>query len=144
MDQVKAQTFVSGTGTFIHPSARICGPEGGEARSVVLGDHCYIGEGVQIRCNDFSLGDFGKIHHQVNIHGGLPCHIGHNAWIGQFSIIDSTGGAEIGDNCGIGAHSQLWSHIKYGDTLARIIHEWVASTRFRCSCAGFRGMTATA
>ncbi len=23
----------------------------------------------------------------------------------------------IGNNCGIGAHSQLWSHIKYGDTL---------------------------
>ncbi|MFN4150393.1 MAG: hypothetical protein ACK4IX_05575, partial [Candidatus Sericytochromatia bacterium] len=32
-------------------------------------------------------------------------------------IIDSIGGMSIGNNCGIGAHSQLWSHIKYGDTL---------------------------
>jgi hypothetical protein len=23
----------------------------------------------------------------------------------------------IGNNCGIGAHSQLWSHVKFGDTL---------------------------
>ena len=27
------------------------------------------------------------------------------------------GGMNIGNNCGIGAHSQLWSHIKYGDML---------------------------
>ena len=47
----------------------------------------------------------------------MPCKIGHNAWIGQFTIIDSIGGMTIGNNCGIGAHSQLWSHIKFGDTL---------------------------
>lgn len=117
MTQVEAEFFRSGQGTILHPTARICGPSGGPARQIELGDHCYIGEGVQIRCNDFRLGDYGKIHHLTNIHGDLPCSIGHNAWIGQFSIIDSTGGCTIGDNCGIGAHSQLWSHIKYGDTL---------------------------
>ena len=37
--------------------------------------------------------------------------------MGQFTIVDSIGGCTIGNNCGIGAHSQLWSHIKYGDTL---------------------------
>lgn len=106
-----------GTGTVIHPSARISGPDGGPARRIVIGDHCYIGEGVQIRCPDFSLGDYGKLHHQTSVHGYLPCHVGHNAWIGQFCIIDSIGGTTIGDNCGIGAHSQIWSHIKFGDTL---------------------------
>ena len=43
--------------------------------------------------------------------------IGHNAWIGQGTIIDSIGGTTIGNNCGIGAYSQLWSHIRYGDPL---------------------------
>lgn len=63
------------------------------------------------------VGDYCKIHHDTNIHGYLPCKIGHNGWIGQYSIIDSIGGTTIGNNCGIGAHSQIWSHIKYGDTL---------------------------
>ncbi|ESU20788.1 hypothetical protein FCR2A7T_11010 [Flavobacterium cauense R2A-7] len=63
------------------------------------------------------MGDYSKIQHNVNVHGYQPCRIGHNAWIGQFTIIDSIGGTAIGNNCGIGAHSQLWSHIKFGDTL---------------------------
>jgi acetyltransferase-like isoleucine patch superfamily enzyme len=114
---IDAEEVILGTGTVIHPSAVLCGPDGGRAKRIELGDHCYIGEGVQIRCPDFRLGDFGKIHHHTNVHGYLPCSIGHNAWIGQFTIIDSIGGTTIGDNCGIGAQSQLWSHIKYGDTL---------------------------
>ncbi|HUQ02467.1 MAG TPA: hypothetical protein VM261_08230 [Kofleriaceae bacterium] len=114
---IDAEEVILGTGTVIHPSAVLCGPDGGRARRIVLGDHCYIGEGVQIRCPEFQLGDHGKIHHHTNVHGYLPCTIGHNAWIGQYTIIDSIGGTTIGDNCGIGAHSQLWSHIKYGDTL---------------------------
>lgn len=114
---ILAEHIDVGVGTVIHPDARISGPDGSPADRVVIGDHCYIGEGVQIRCPDFSLGDFGKIHHQTSVHGYLPCVIGHNAWIGQFCIIDSIGGTTIGDNCGIGAHSQIWSHIKFGDTL---------------------------
>lgn len=116
-DNIRAEDIRIGAGTVIHPTARISGADGGPARSIVIGDHCYIGEGVQIRCPDFALGDYSKLHHQTSVHGYLPCHIGHNAWIGQFCIIDSIGGTTIGDNCGIGAHSQLWSHIKFGDTL---------------------------
>lgn len=106
-----------GVGSYIHPSAVIRGLSG-PANSIHIGDHTYIGENVQIICDDFSIGDYGKIHHDTNIHGYRPCQIGHNAWVGQYTIIDCIGGTTIGDNCGIGAHSQLWSHIKYGDTLA--------------------------
>jgi len=116
-DNILAEEVRVGSGSIIHPTAKITGPDGGPAHRIVIGDHCYIGEGVQIRCPDFSLGDYSKIHHQTSVHGYLPCHIGHNAWIGQFCIIDSIGGTTIGDNCGVGAHSQLWSHIKFGDTL---------------------------
>jgi acetyltransferase-like isoleucine patch superfamily enzyme len=114
---VNADELSIGVGSAIHPSAIICGADGGRARRIVIGDHCYIGAGVQIRCPDFSLGDYSKLHQNTTVHGYQPCRIGHNAWIGQNCIIDSIGGTTIGDNCGIGAHSQLWSHIKFGDTL---------------------------
>lgn len=89
----------------------------GNAKNIVIGDNVYIGHNVQIICDHFELGDYGKIHHDSNIHGYKSCLIGHNLWMGQFCILDSVGSVTIGNNCGIGAHSQLWSHIKYGDTL---------------------------
>jgi acetyltransferase-like isoleucine patch superfamily enzyme len=116
MNNVKCDNFIVGNNTIIEPTASIRGVNG-NAKKIVIGDNCYIGKEVQIICDEFTLGDYSKIHHHTNIHGYLPCSIGHNAWIGQYTIIDSIGGMEIGDNCGIGAHSQLWSHIKFGDTL---------------------------
>lgn len=113
---IQAQHIEIGKNTIIDPRAKIGGISG-KAKRIVIGDNVYIGPNVQIICDDFQIGDYSKIHHHTNIHGYLPCKIGHNAWIGQYSIIDSIGGTTIGDNCGIGAHSQLWSHIKYGDTL---------------------------
>jgi len=113
---IQAKNIQVGVGTFIDESATIRGLNG-EAEHVRIGDHSYIGANVQIICDDFELGDYCKIHHDTNIHGYNPCHIGHNAWIGQFCIIDSIGGVQIGNNCGVGAGSQLWSHIKFGDKL---------------------------
>lgn len=116
MDNIQAEEIVLGKNVFIEPSAKIKGLNG-KAKKIVIGDNSYIGADVQIICDHFELGDYSKIQHHTNIHGYLPCKIGHNAWIGQYSIIDSIGGTTIGNNVGIGAHSQLWSHIKYGDTL---------------------------
>ena len=113
---IQAEEIYVGKNTIIDPTARIHGING-KAKKIVIGDNCYIGENVQIICDNFAIGDYSKIQHNTNIHGYLPCHIGHNAWIGQYSIIDSIGGTTIGNNCGIGAHSQIWSHIKFGDTL---------------------------
>ena len=113
---IQAEDIYIGKNTIIEPSVKIRGIKG-NAKKIYIGDNCYIGENVQIICDDFSIGDYSKIQHDTNIHGYLPCKIGHNAWIGQFTIIDSIGGMTIGNNCGIGAHSQLWSHIKFGDTL---------------------------
>jgi len=115
-NSILAEEIIIGKNTTIHPSVKIRGING-KANKILIGDNCYIGENVQIICDDFSIGDYSKIQHHTNIHGYLPCHIGHNAWIGQYSIIDSIGGTTIGNNCGIGAHSQIWSHIKFGDTL---------------------------
>ncbi len=116
MINIQAENLEIGINTFIDPSASIRGING-KAKKIKIGDNCFIGSNVQIICDDFEIGDYSKIQHSTNIHGYKPCSIGHNAWIGQYTIIDSIGGTTIGNNCGIGAHSQLWSHIKYGDTL---------------------------
>jgi acetyltransferase-like isoleucine patch superfamily enzyme len=113
---IKAEHLIIGKNVVIEDSAIIRGLNG-NAESIVIGDNTYIGESVQIICDNFSIGDYSKIHHHTNIHGYKPCKIGHNAWIGQYSIIDSIGGTSIGNNCGFGAQTQLWSHIKFGDTL---------------------------
>jgi acetyltransferase-like isoleucine patch superfamily enzyme len=115
-ENILCEELIIGKNVIIDPSAKIRGISG-KAKRIVIGDNTYIGENVQIICDDFSIGDYSKIHHHTNVHGYKPCHIGHNAWIGQYSIIDSIGGTTIGNNVGIGAHSQLWSHIKFGDTL---------------------------
>jgi acetyltransferase-like isoleucine patch superfamily enzyme len=116
MKQIEVEELVLGQNVVIEDDVVIRGISG-KAKKVVIGDNAYIGKSVQIICDEFEIGDYSKIHHDTNVHGYLPCKIGHNAWIGQYSIIDSIGGTTIGNNCGIGAHSQLWSHIKYGDTL---------------------------
>lgn len=113
---ILAEEIEIGKNVVIEPTAQIRGISG-KAKRIKIGDNTYIGESVQIICDDFSIGDYSKIHHHTNVHGYKPCRIGHNAWIGQYTIIDCIGGVTIGNNCGIGAHSQLWSHIKYGDML---------------------------
>jgi acetyltransferase-like isoleucine patch superfamily enzyme len=115
-NNIKCKNLVLGENVIIEETATIRGLNG-PAENIYIGDNTYIGHNVQIICDNFKIGDYCKVHHDTNIHGYKPCSIGHNAWIGQFCIIDSIGGTTIGNNCGIGASSQLWSHIKYGDTL---------------------------
>jgi acetyltransferase-like isoleucine patch superfamily enzyme len=96
-------------------------------RNVVLGPNCrtvrigfgsFLGDEVYIDVPELVIGDYTSIHRGTTIHGYEPCRIGHNCWIGQYCVIDSIGGTSIGNNVGVGAQSQLWSHIKFGDTLA--------------------------
>jgi acetyltransferase-like isoleucine patch superfamily enzyme len=116
MNNIQTNELEIGKNVIISPSAIIRGLNG-PAKRIKIGDNTYIGDNVQIIVDDLEIGDYCKIHHHCNLHGYKPLRIGHNAWIGQYTIIDSIGGTTIGDNCGIGAHSQLWSHILYGDDL---------------------------
>jgi len=116
MNNIFADEVSIGKNTFISPTAIIRGLNG-NSKKIVIGDNTYIGDNVQIIIDDLEIGDYCKVHHHTNFHGYKPLKIGHNAWIGQGTIIDSIGGTTIGNNCGIGAYSQLWSHIKYGDPL---------------------------
>jgi acetyltransferase-like isoleucine patch superfamily enzyme len=116
MNNIKVDELILGKNVHISESASIRGLNG-NSKKIVIGDNTYIGDNVQIIIDELTIGDYCKIHHHTNIHGYKPLNIGHNAWVGQGTIIDSIGGVTIGNNCGIGAYSQLWSHIRYGDPL---------------------------
>lgn len=90
---------------------------GPSCRRVSIGYGCFIGNDVYIDVENLTIGDYVTIHHGSTLHG-IKCTIGHNNWIGQYTILDSLGGLlTLGNNVGVGAHSQLWSHMKFGDLL---------------------------
>ncbi len=61
-----------------------------------------FGEGTSIYDSSLVLGDV---------------KVGQNTWIGPFTVLDGSGGLEIGSNCAISAGVQIYSH----DTVSRSI-----------------------
>lgn len=87
-------------------------------KKVRIGDGVIFQENVRIDADEFEIGDFGTIYFGCFFPGPGNIKIGHNFWLGNNSIVDSQGGTTIGNNVGIGAYSQLWTHMKYGDVVA--------------------------
>lgn len=91
---------------------------GPNCKFVSIGYGSFLGSDIYIDVEELHIGDYFTIHHGSVIHG-KKCIIGHNNWIGQYCVLDSLGGLlMLGNNVGVGAHSQLWSHMKFGDRLA--------------------------
>ncbi len=86
-------------------------------KSVRIGDGVVIQDDVRVDAEVFEIGDYGTIYRGCHVPGPGELRIGHNAWIGTRAIIDAQGGARLGNNVCIGPHSQLWSHMVFGDTL---------------------------
>lgn len=89
-----------------------------KSKRVRIGDGCVFGNDVRIDSTEFDLGDYGTIYDSCFFPGPGNLRIGHNFWLGTASIVDCQGGTTIGDNVGVGAHSQLWTHMKFGDVMA--------------------------
>lgn len=91
---------------------------GSKCKKISIGYGSFIGRDIFIDVEELSIGEYTTIHHG-SILSGINTTIGHNCWFGHYTIIDSLGGnTKIGNNVGVGAHSQLWSHMKFGDVLA--------------------------
>ena len=113
---IAAEKTIIGKDVTIEKNVTLGGIDG-PAKKVFIGDNVFIGHDTKILCPEITILDYTKIHNHMFIHGYKPCCIGYNCWIGQNTILDSNGLLTIGNNVGIGAYSQLWSHIKYGDVL---------------------------
>ena len=112
--EINAKDVVIGKGVIIESGVVISG-KGQPADRVVIGDFAYIGRETKVFAPEFMLGDYSKLHAQSFCHGTEALRIGRNCWIGGNVILDSIGGLDIDDNVGIGAQSQLWTHIQFGD-----------------------------
>mgnify|MGYP000935728480 CR=1 FL=1 len=111
---IDSRVIELGVGCVVEAGAHISG-KGGTAQRVRLGDFCYIGSGVRIMTPAFEIGDYSKIHSRSTGHGDNPLIIGRNCWIGPNVKLDTMGGLTIDDNVGIGADSQIWTHLRFGD-----------------------------
>jgi acetyltransferase-like isoleucine patch superfamily enzyme len=113
---VEADELIVGQGVVVEPGVVISG-KGGRCRRVVLGDFCYVGRETRILVPEFVLGDYSKLNAYSFAHGTNPLRIGRNCWIGGNVVLDSIGGLDVDDGVGIGAHSQVWTHIQFGDVV---------------------------
>ncbi len=111
---IDAVHIIVGRGVVVEEGGVISG-KGATADRVVLGDYCYVGHGVRVFAPEFFLGDYSKLHAASFGHGKHPLRIGRNCWIGGNVVLDSMSGLDIDDNVGIGAQSQLWTHLEFGD-----------------------------
>jgi acetyltransferase-like isoleucine patch superfamily enzyme len=84
-----------------------------------FGDYCSIHDNCRFFMSnaEFNIGDYGTIHNNTFVTGYKSCNIGHNFWVGQNSILNATDNLKIGNNCGIGAYSKIWTHAAFGELL---------------------------
>ncbi len=74
-------------------------------RVVSLGD-LFIDRAEKARF--LGLGEETTIYDSSLVIGDVK--VGRNTWIGPFTILDGSGGLEIGDNCNIASGAQIYSH----------------------------------
>jgi len=85
------------------------------SQKVRIGDGCIFMDNVMVDAEEFYIGDFGTVYPDCFFPGPGRIEIGHNCWLGKGVILDAQGGTLLGNNVGIGAYSQLWSHHQFGD-----------------------------
>jgi len=86
-------------------------------RRVRIGDGCIFHDDILVESEDFEIGDYGTLLSGCYFPGPGQLRIGHNFWLGNNAVVDSKGNTYIGNNVGAGAHSQLWTHMVFGDVL---------------------------
>ena len=60
------------------------------------------------RAATLGFGEGSSIYHNSYVYGEVK--VGKNTWIGPFTILDGTGGIEIGSYCSISAGVQIYTH----------------------------------
>ena len=81
----------------------------------MLGDFCYIGRERALSSPNFASATTRNSTPTRSRTEERPLQFGRNCWLGGNCVLDSLGGLDIDDNVGVGAHSQIWTHIQFGD-----------------------------
>jgi len=115
--RIEADEIVIGEDVVIEDGVVISGIYDIPCKRVEIGDNSFIGRNTLILVPEFSLGDYCTIHKASRISGYKRCSIGHNFWMDQNCVLNCADELRIGNGVGVGAYSQLWTHIKFGDLL---------------------------
>ena len=84
----------------------------GQKLTLIIGNNVRIEDDVRIiGGGTVTLSDNVTLHNHTTILGPGDCFIGQNTWIAQYTLLDCTGGLEIGSDCCIGYSCQIWSHV---------------------------------
>jgi len=60
------------------------------------------------RANKLGFGEGTSIYHNSYVYGDVK--VGKHTWIGPFTLLDGSGGLQIGDNCSISSGVQIYTH----------------------------------
>ena len=60
------------------------------------------------RAQSLGFGEGTSIYHNSYVYGSVK--VGRNTWIGPFTLLDGSGGLEIGSFCSISAGVQIYTH----------------------------------
>ncbi len=74
-------------------------------RSLPFGD--YIVD-RWVKAKALGFGEGSSIYDSALVFGDVQ--VGRNTWIGPFTLLDGSGGLQIGDNCSISAGVQIYTH----------------------------------
>lgn len=117
IDRIEADEVHVGVNCHIGERVVFTGYGGRPAKRVVIGDNVRIEDDCRIYVTNLEIGDYFTLHNHALVTGIQDITIGHSVWVGQNCILNGTGRLDIGNGVGIGAYSQLWTHIRHGDTL---------------------------
>ena len=85
---------------------------------ISIGDNNIINDNTRIIISkSFSLGDWNVLHNDMLLMVSDEMSIGHNCWFGQNTILDATGGLQIGNGVRVGMYSQIWTHVASGEQI---------------------------
>jgi acetyltransferase-like isoleucine patch superfamily enzyme len=116
-NKISAVDVTAGANCHIGERVTFTGLNGNPAQKVVLGDNCRIDDDCRIYVDRIEVGDNFTLNNHCLLGAVEPVNIGHSVWVGQNTILNGTDNLTIGNGVGIGAYSQLWTHIRHGDTV---------------------------
>lgn len=70
------------------------------------------------RARFFQLAEGCRMREGAKILSPSKLTIGRNCWIGEYAMLDASGGLEIGENTSIGGHTLIWTHDSHRLNLA--------------------------
>jgi len=113
---IEARTVRLGHGAAIAAGCTLRGI-GGPAERLDVGGRFFLGPSSTVLVPVFVAGDYVAIHNHLLCNGYKPMVIGHNTWVGQNCVLNSTDDLVIGNNVGIGAYSSVYTHAFHGELL---------------------------